>query len=68
MTLNGLHAAEGNKKKKHTKPVISEMERRGKMLRAIQNPFTVRLMLGAQTGIHYSRVQKDIWNICISTT
>lgn len=28
----------------------------------------MRLMLAAQTEIHYSRVQKDIWNICVNTT
>lgn len=44
------------------------MERCRKMLRAIRNSCTMRLMLAAQTEIHYSRVQKDIWNICVNTT
>lgn len=37
------------------------------MLRAIQNSSTMRLMLVAQTRIHYSGVQEDILNICVNT-
>lgn len=43
------------------------MERWRKMLRAIQNSSTMRLMLVAQTRIHYSAEQEDILNICVNT-